>query len=117
MNTQGSNTDQKRRLYYVCIGVSLTCVSCYTVKDTAQNVAHRIAAERQAAKEEESREIKIAKEQESAAKLGSYLDDAEKYLEDYGSISISVPLLTKLGEDFSFNLKQGGTNYYNDAKN
>ena len=33
-----------------------------------------------------------------------------------GSISVSVPLLSKLGEDFNFNLKQGGTNYYTDAK-
>src|ERR1035441_2276103 len=54
--------------------------------------------------------------QESLLAVGEKMNFADQYLEEYGSSSISVPLLAKLGEDFTFNLKQGGTNYYNDAK-
>lgn len=54
--------------------------------------------------------------EKSASDVGRKMNLAEKYLADYGSISVSAPLLTKLGEDFAFDLRQGGTNYYNDAK-
>jgi len=44
------------------------------------------------------------------------MDTAEKYLEEYGSISISVPLIAKLGEVFKFDLNRGASNYFSDAK-
>lgn len=58
----------------------------------------------------------LKKQLHKLSEAGADMDYAEKYLEDYGSINISVPMLAKLGEDFNFNLNQATTNYYSDAK-
>lgn len=69
-----------------------------------------------AKKREELNRLHARKVQDILSEVGSKMDYADQYVQEYGSSSISVPLLSKLGEDFTFNLKQGGTNYYNDAK-
>lgn len=49
---------------------------------------------------------------------GDDMDDAEKYLEEYGNVNISAPILAKLStSEFNFDLNRGATNYYCDAKN
>lgn len=56
--------------------------------------------------------------EKAAKKTGALMDDAERYLEEYGSVSMSVPILSKLdSKEFSFDLNRGATNYYADAKN
>jgi len=54
--------------------------------------------------------------QRQAVKIGRNMDDAEQYLEEYGNVNISVPLLSKMGTDFKFDLDRGSSNYYADAK-
>ncbi len=44
------------------------------------------------------------------------MDSAQRYVEAYGSIRISLPLISKLTNNFQFDLLRGSSNYYNDAK-
>ena len=49
--------------------------------------------------------------------FGNKMDDAERYLEQYGTICMSVPILAKLNSrDFAFDLNLGAKKYFEDAK-
>lgn len=53
----------------------------------------------------------------SVVNIGAALNDAQDYMEEYGIITISTPILTSAQSgEFLFNLTNGAAYYFNDAK-
>src|SRR5687767_12616258 len=50
-------------------------------------------------------------------RTGWTLDQLERRLEQFGTITMSAPLLVPPNPDFAFDFKYGATNYFSDARN